>query len=152
MIICPDCGNENIPGIDVCEQCGQSLSALSKPTVSTGLELHLTKDRIEALDPKTPLTVTHEFDGAQSLQQAECKVAAHEQKQRHDESFDPPKYTVNNRTGPSIMGRPDQSRHLLWNIRVGRMQHHNQHRSSSPQRVKTVKSRCRPHWHANGCL
>ena len=68
MIICPDCGTENIPGIDVCEQCGQSLSALSKPTASTGLELRLTKDRIETLQPKTPLTVTHDTPVREVLQ------------------------------------------------------------------------------------
>lgn len=58
MIICPDCGHENIPGADHCDDCGQSLSPLSKPTPSMELELRLTKDRISTLESKPPLAVT----------------------------------------------------------------------------------------------
>ena len=68
MISCPDCGHENIPGADTCEECGQSLIALSKPTASTELEKHLTKDRIEVLQPKSPLTVAPDMPVKEVLQ------------------------------------------------------------------------------------
>jgi len=68
MTACPDCGYENIPGTDTCEQCGQSLSALSKPTTSTELEEHLTEDRIEALHPKKPLTAAPDTPVSEVLQ------------------------------------------------------------------------------------
>lgn len=68
MIPCPDCGHENIPGTDTCDECGQSLSALSKPVVSTELEKHLTKDCIEVLRPKVPLTLAPETSVKETLQ------------------------------------------------------------------------------------
>ena len=52
MLICPDCGYENIPGVDVCEQCNQSLTPLSKPHPSTRIEAALFRDRIDVLSPR----------------------------------------------------------------------------------------------------
>ena len=57
MIVCPDCGFENIEGADVCEQCGQSLSDLSAPRPKSPLEKGLLTDRIDSLQPKRPLSV-----------------------------------------------------------------------------------------------
>ena len=41
MIICPYCDQENLPGADVCEQCGNSLSDLNLPVPATELESSL---------------------------------------------------------------------------------------------------------------
>lgn len=60
MTECPYCGVENIDGADHCEECQQPLDHLSKPRPATALERSLTKDRISALHPKTPLTVAPE--------------------------------------------------------------------------------------------
>ena len=57
MIVCPDCGHENIPGSDQCEQCQQPLTPLSDPAPATPIERAIAKDRIEVLKPKDPLAV-----------------------------------------------------------------------------------------------
>ena len=57
MIECPFCEAENIPGADVCEECGQPLSDMHLPTPATAVERSLLKDRMGALAPKAPLTV-----------------------------------------------------------------------------------------------
>ena len=57
MTVCPDCGHQNIPGEDVCESCGQSLTSLSKPKPSNTLGQHILKDRIDALPPREPVSV-----------------------------------------------------------------------------------------------
>jgi len=60
MVICPDCGHENIAGADTCESCEQSLTALSKPQASTPLEKSVMRDRVEVLNPRTPVSVAPE--------------------------------------------------------------------------------------------
>jgi CBS domain-containing protein len=67
MIVCPDCGFDNIPGAEECEECGQSLSALSKPVPASEIEWHIAKDRIELLSPREPVTVSPETPVAQVL-------------------------------------------------------------------------------------
>ena len=57
FLLCPDCRYANIPGSDVCEQCGQSLSPQSDPNPSSPLERQIVKDRIESLSPKYAVTV-----------------------------------------------------------------------------------------------
>ena len=58
MITCPFCGAENLEGVDVCDDCQQTLTDLSLPVPSTAVEAGLLKDQIEILSPKTPLTVS----------------------------------------------------------------------------------------------
>jgi CBS domain-containing protein len=69
MIICPDCGHENIDGADECEKCNQSLSSLSKPRPTTSLERSVTKDRIESLVPREALIVSPETTVRRILEQ-----------------------------------------------------------------------------------
>ncbi|NIL95882.1 MAG: CBS domain-containing protein [Planctomycetales bacterium] len=57
MVICPDCGYENIEGVDECASCQQSLTLLSRPQPATSLEKGLTKDPIAVLHPGTPVSV-----------------------------------------------------------------------------------------------
>ncbi len=54
-MICPDCGHDNITGIDDCESCGQSLVEFD-PSGSE-LEQAITGQSIRILNPKTPVTV-----------------------------------------------------------------------------------------------
>jgi CBS domain-containing protein len=58
MIICPDCGFENIEGIDACEQCQQPLTNLGWRMRSSSVEAGLFRDRISVLEPKRPATVS----------------------------------------------------------------------------------------------
>lgn len=58
MVICPDCGYENIEGVDECASCQQSLTPLSKPQPATLLEKGLSEDPIAVLVPGTPVWVS----------------------------------------------------------------------------------------------
>ncbi len=69
MIACPYCGSENTEGSDVCDDCQHSLTDLSHPAPASPVERGLLKDRIEALQPKTPLTVTPQTSIGQVLTQ-----------------------------------------------------------------------------------
>jgi len=56
-LICPDCGAENIDGVDTCESCGQPLTMFNKPQrphspVGEGM----LRDQIKVLQPKHPIT------------------------------------------------------------------------------------------------
>jgi CBS domain-containing protein len=53
MTICRDCGAENLPGADLCEQCQQPLSTALKP--ASGIERALLEDKISKLPPRSPL-------------------------------------------------------------------------------------------------
>lgn len=37
-MICPDCGSDNLPGVDNCEECGQDLRSLDIPSARDGLQ------------------------------------------------------------------------------------------------------------------
>lgn len=69
MVICPDCGHENIEGADECEKCTQSLSSLTKPRPTTSVERVVMKDRIESLVPREPLVVAPETSVRRVLEQ-----------------------------------------------------------------------------------
>jgi len=58
MIACPFCGSENTEGSDLCDDCQHSLTDLSIPQPATSVERGLLKDRIRALEPKVPYTVS----------------------------------------------------------------------------------------------
>ena len=57
MIICPDCGFENIEGIDTCDACQQPLTNLGWRMRNSSVEASLFRDRIAVLSPKPPTTV-----------------------------------------------------------------------------------------------
>lgn len=57
MIVCPDCGFDNIDGADLCETCQQPLAPLSAPTPSTDIEESIFHDRIGSLARRDPLCV-----------------------------------------------------------------------------------------------
>ena len=57
MVICPFCKEENIDGVDECEECQQPLGFLSKPRASSKVEHSLIKDQVYMLGPRRPLSV-----------------------------------------------------------------------------------------------
>jgi len=54
-MICPDCGTDNIDGVDVCETCGQPLIGVEP--AGDAMEKSITRHTISVLVPKTPVTV-----------------------------------------------------------------------------------------------
>lgn len=57
-MICPDCGHDNIDGIDACDECGQPLTGLQEP--ESDLERSITSHPVRALVAKRPVTVLAE--------------------------------------------------------------------------------------------
>jgi CBS domain-containing protein len=53
---CPACAYENIPGVDVCEDCGQPLSGLHEP--GSDLERSIIRHPIGVLVSRRPVTVS----------------------------------------------------------------------------------------------
>lgn len=59
VLICPDCGAENIDGVDTCESCGQSLTMLNKPhRAPSPVGDGMLRDPIRDLKPKKPITTS----------------------------------------------------------------------------------------------
>jgi len=54
---CPNCGYENLPGADACENCATSLTRDDVPQAETEVERSLMEDPVECLQPIRPLTV-----------------------------------------------------------------------------------------------
>jgi CBS domain-containing protein len=55
-MICPDCGYDNIDGIDICDGCGQPLVQFDQ--AGTKLEQTISRHSIDVLVPKTPVLVS----------------------------------------------------------------------------------------------
>ncbi len=68
MSLCPACGFDNIEGVDLCQECQLSLTELSHPQPRTLVEQGLMKDRIDALEPRKPLSVSPETTIGEVLQ------------------------------------------------------------------------------------
>lgn len=58
MIPCPLCGEDNIEGVDVCEQCGQPLDDLHLPSPKNAVEVGLLNDTAGTLETIPPIGVT----------------------------------------------------------------------------------------------
>ena len=66
-MICPHCGNDNIDGLDACEECGQSLTSLQEP--GSDLERSITSHPIHVLAGKRPVTVAASLSVRDAVQQ-----------------------------------------------------------------------------------
>lgn len=55
-MLCPDCGYDNIEGVDTCEACGQPLSGIEQS--GSGLEQVITRHNVSVLCPKSPVTTS----------------------------------------------------------------------------------------------
>lgn len=56
-MICPDCGHDNISGVDLCEACGQPLSEFDL-LCGSDLEESISRHSISVLAPRKPATVS----------------------------------------------------------------------------------------------
>ena len=57
-MICPTCGWDNVPGIEVCGHCQQDLTPLDRPCAGNRIERSLMEDQALVLLPKNPATIT----------------------------------------------------------------------------------------------
>lgn len=55
---CPDCGHDNIDGVDACENCKQDLRSIDIPRPKAGLQRRIMKTPLRELDPVPALTVS----------------------------------------------------------------------------------------------
>ena len=55
---CPDCGHDNIDGVDACDHCGQDLRSIDIPTPGTGLQRAIMETPLRELQPAAALTVS----------------------------------------------------------------------------------------------
>ncbi|RMF97237.1 MAG: CBS domain-containing protein [Planctomycetota bacterium] len=67
MVICPDCGHDNIDGADACEQCGQSLLDVAARRPESDLERSILEDRIGRLAVRKLIEVRPETPVADVL-------------------------------------------------------------------------------------
>lgn len=58
MSVCPFCGHPNVPGADECDECGHSLTPLSRPQPNSSLEWKIMKMTIRDLALRSPVTVS----------------------------------------------------------------------------------------------
>lgn len=54
---CPDCGHDNIDGMDACEHCGQDLRSIDIPAPKKGLQRTIMETPLRELGPLPALTV-----------------------------------------------------------------------------------------------
>jgi CBS domain-containing protein len=72
---CPYCGEDNIPGVDICESCGSELAGLDLPGAEGGFRGKLLNDRIGDLEISPALTVQPETSVAEAI--AKMREARH---------------------------------------------------------------------------
>ena len=56
-MICPTCGWDNVPGIEVCSHCQQDLTPLDRPCPSNRVERSLMEDQVLVLRQTNPTAV-----------------------------------------------------------------------------------------------
>jgi CBS domain-containing protein len=63
-MLCPDCGYDNIDGVDVCEECGQSLAGFEP---GTEMEQAIARHSVSVLCPKSPVTAPPTITGRDAV-------------------------------------------------------------------------------------
>jgi CBS domain-containing protein len=56
-MICPHCGNDNLPGNEECGRCGQDMTQLDRPVPGDAVERSLIEDPVGRAQPRAPVTV-----------------------------------------------------------------------------------------------
>lgn len=65
---CPQCGFLNLPGVEACANCQQSLTAVETSLVHDRLEACLANDSVEKLLPTSPICVSDDASLAEVMQ------------------------------------------------------------------------------------
>ncbi len=66
-MLCPNCGERNIPGVDICEGCGTDLAGLDLPEAESGFQGKLLNDRIGELELSEAVAVQAESSVADAV-------------------------------------------------------------------------------------
>jgi CBS domain-containing protein len=56
-MICPNCGHDNLPGSEQCDNCLNDLTQLDRPTAHDRVERSLMEDTVRTLGPRVPITL-----------------------------------------------------------------------------------------------
>jgi CBS domain-containing protein len=80
-MICPQCGFDNLQGVDECANCGFDLASVDIPAPSTEFEAELVKVPLADLAPHKPLTISSGAMAADAVRQmqeagAGCLIVA----------------------------------------------------------------------------
>ena len=69
-MLCPHCGQNNIPGADECANCKQDLTYLDQPNIAADspVERALMEQPVSVLDPATPICVSADTPLRQVIQ------------------------------------------------------------------------------------
>jgi len=67
-MICPSCGHDNLPGVEVCEQCWHDLMGLDLPQPREGLQKHLMEDPVRVLPLRPPVAISPEEPVGRALE------------------------------------------------------------------------------------
>src|SRR4051794_10155717 len=68
-MICPQCGFDNLQGVDECDNCGFDLMSVDIPTPSTTFEAELVKIPLADLAYHKPLTISSSSTAADAVNQ-----------------------------------------------------------------------------------
>ncbi len=68
-MICPQCGFDNIQGVDECANCGFDLASVDIPAPSTAFEAELVMIPLAELSHHKPLTIAPEASAADAVKQ-----------------------------------------------------------------------------------
>lgn len=72
---CPNCGHENIPGVDLCDRCGSDLAGLDLPEAEPSFRGRLLTDRVGDLALVPPLSVAPDASAADAIRK--MRAAGH---------------------------------------------------------------------------
>ena len=76
-MICPNCGYDNLPGVESCKHCEMDLTQLDIPAGNSKLECSLMEDHVSSLRPRPPVFVGPEMPVGQVLKKMlEANVGA----------------------------------------------------------------------------
>jgi CBS domain-containing protein len=67
-MICPNCGFDNLPGSEQCGNCQNDLAQLDRPTAQDRVERSLMEDQVQALRPRSPITLLPTATLAEAMQ------------------------------------------------------------------------------------
>ena len=67
-MICPHCGDDNLPGSEQCSNCQHDLTQLDRPTAQDRVERSLMDDPVSALAPRQAITLPPTATVGQAIQ------------------------------------------------------------------------------------
>lgn len=67
-MLCPNCGHDNIAGVDYCEECGTDLAGLDLPEAGSGFRGRLLTDHIADLPTDRPIVVSPDTTVAAAIE------------------------------------------------------------------------------------